>query len=261
MNDELLKQLAPVPRRQALLPPLKPEAELAMLCRLLFAEGYDDHIAGHISYRQADGTLLINPWELAWDEVRAGDVIRLDASGKVIEGDWNVTPAINLHVELYARRADVNLVVHNHSRYGTLWAGAHRVPPIYDQTAAQVDGELVLIDEYQGAVSGASEGARCAEGLGQAKWALLANHGVLVVASDIRQAHLRALTLEWRCRQAYLIEALGQGSAMDEGIANQMGSLVDGNGFPFLWEAMARRELRRDASVLDESQASQGIQF
>ena len=28
-------------------------------------------------------------------------------------------------------------------------------------------------------------------------------------------------------------------------------SITDDNGFPFLWEAMARRELRADPSVLD----------
>ena len=28
-------------------------------------------------------------------------------------------------------------------------------------------------------------------------------------------------------------------------------ALIDANGFPFLWEAMARSELRRDCSVLE----------
>ena len=250
MNEALLKQFAPVPRKQVLLPELTPRAQLAMLCRLLFAEGYDDHIAGHISYSQADGTLLMNPWELAWDELCARHIIRINAKGRVIEGDWNVTPAVNVHLEIHARRPDVGVIIHNHSRYGTLWAGAQRVPPIYDQTGGQVNGELVLVDEYQGTVNAASEGVRCAEGIGDAKWALLANHGVLVVANDIRQAHLRALTLEWRCRQAFLIESLGGGHPMDARQADQMGGMIDANGFPFLWEAMARRELRRDPDIL-----------
>lgn len=251
MNEEIMKQLAPVPRKKPLLPELSPRAELALLCRLLFAEGYDDHIAGHISFRQPDGTLLINPWELAWDELTEEDILRLDAAGKVIEGHWNVTPAINLHLEIYQRRADVNVVIHNHSRYGTLWANAGRVPPVYDQTSAQVDGELVFFDEYHGAVSDQSEGASCAEALGNAKWALLANHGVLVTAADIRQAHLRAITLEWRARQAYEVEALGGGRPMQPEVAEGMGAMIDGNGFPFLWEAMARRELRRHPEILN----------
>src|SRR5687767_15309937 len=89
------------------LPSLTPEAELALLCRMLFREGYDDHLAGHITYRQPDDTLLVNPWGLTWDEVTAGDMMRIDLDGNVIDGPWTVTPAIPLHVELHRARADV----------------------------------------------------------------------------------------------------------------------------------------------------------
>jgi L-fuculose-phosphate aldolase len=85
MDEDLMQKLAPVPRLVPLTPPLSPRAELALLCRLLFAEGYDDHIAGHVTLKQADGTILCNPWELAWDELKASDVITLDESGKVID--------------------------------------------------------------------------------------------------------------------------------------------------------------------------------
>ncbi len=249
--NELLKQLAPIPQKRPLLPALTPEAELALLCRVLYKEGYSDHIAGHISYKQDDGTMLVNPWELAWDELTAGDILRLDSKGKVIEGGWNVTPAINLHTEIHARRPDVKVIIHNHSRYGTVWANAGRVPPVYDQTSAQVSGELRLMDEYNATVNESSEGARCAELLGDAKWALLANHGVLIVANSISQAYLRAATLEWRSRTAFEVEALGGGKPLPEAMATSLGDMIDGNGFPFLWEAMARRELRTDSAILE----------
>lgn len=251
MNEELMKKYAPVERIKPLLPELTPQAELALLCRLLYAEGYNDHIAGHISFKQADGSILINPWELAWDELTASDILRLNQHGKVIEGHWNVTPAVNLHLEIHARRPDVNVIIHNHSRYGNVWANAQRIPPVYDQTSAQVNGELVLFDEYNTTVNAGDDAANCAEALGQAKWALLANHGVLIVAGSIRQAHLRALTLEWRCRQAWMVEALGGGRPMQKEVAEQTGEMVDSNGFPFLWEAMARKEIRREPAVLD----------
>ncbi len=254
MNEELMKQLAPVPRKRPLLPPLSPQAELALLCRVLFKEGYNDHIAGHISYLQDDGTMLVNPWELAWDELTESDIIRLDKNGKVIEGGWNVTPAINLHTEIHARRHDVKVIIHNHARYGTVWANARRVPPIYDQTSAQVNGELKLMDEYNATVNEASEGARCASLFGDSKWALLANHGVIVVANSISQAYLRAATLEWRCRTAFEVEALGGGKAIAPAVAEPLGDMVDSNGFPFYWEAMARRELRAAPEILDSVQ-------
>jgi ribulose-5-phosphate 4-epimerase/fuculose-1-phosphate aldolase len=251
MNEDLLARLAPVPRKEPLTPPLAPRAELALLCRTLFTEGYDDHIAGHVTMKQDDGSILCSPWELAWDELRARDVIRLDGQGRVIEGHWNVTPAIGLHLAIHALRSDVCVIVHNHSRFGTLWANARRIPPIHDQTSAQVDGDPVIIDEYNAPVNDLSEAENCARGLGQAKAALLANHGVLVVARDIRQAHLRALTLEWRCRQAWMTEAIGGGKPIPDPVAKRVGEMIDGNGFPFLWEAMVRRELRRDPAILE----------
>ena len=71
------------------------------------------------------------------------------------------------------------------------------------------------------------------------------------VARDIRQAHLRAITLEWRCKLAWRIETLGGGVPVAPETAYGIGSRADGSGFPFMWEAMARREIRRDPGVLD----------
>ena len=66
------------PSPDLLLPPLSPRQELAILARALYREGYEEHIAGHISYKQPDGTLLVNPYHLRWDEVRAEHICRID---------------------------------------------------------------------------------------------------------------------------------------------------------------------------------------
>ena len=42
-------------------PELTAAQELALLARILYREGYNDHLAGHITYRQPDGTFLVNP--------------------------------------------------------------------------------------------------------------------------------------------------------------------------------------------------------
>ncbi len=250
--NEMLKALAPNPGRYPLTPKLTPQAEVALLARVLLRDGYDDHIAGHISLRQDDGTLFVTPWELAWDEVTEEDIIRVDDTGKVIEGDWNVTPAISLHLALYQARPDINVVMHNHSRWGTLWADMLEVPEVFDQTGAQVNGDIALYSDYDGTVDQAEEAVLAARALGDAKWALLANHGVLIVANDIRQAHLRAVTLEWRSRQAWHLKVCRAGKPMDAQQADQLGAMIDGNSFPFLWEAMVRRELRADPTIVLE---------
>ena len=84
-----------------------------LLARTLWREGYDDHLAGHITYRQPDGTLLCNPWLLLWEELRPEDVLRIDLDGNVLEGDWPVPlghPAPPRAPQ--ARRDDVTVAVH-----------------------------------------------------------------------------------------------------------------------------------------------------
>jgi L-fuculose-phosphate aldolase len=250
INPAILKQFAPRPGRRPLLPELSEQAQVALMCRMLFQEGWNDHIAGHITYRLEDGSILTNPWELAWDEITASDVLTLNEAGEVTAGDWNVTPAIGLHIQLHQLRPDVNVVIHNHAHFSGIWANMHRVPAVYDQTSAYVDGPLPLYNEYEGTFEDGDKTMAAANALGNAKWALLANHGALVVGADLRQAHLRAITLEWRARRAYEVELAGGGVPLnDEQIA--AAAMPDANGFPFLWEAMARRELKRDISVLD----------
>ncbi|MFK7840813.1 MAG: class II aldolase/adducin family protein [Sphingorhabdus sp.] len=250
-SNPMLEKLAPRPGRFALLPELTARQELALFCRALHREGYDDHIAGHITVAEPDGTFLINPWELAWDEVTAADIIRVNADGIVIEGQWNVTPAVGLHLAVHKKRHDLKVVLHNHSRWGLVWSASGRVPPVYDQTSGQVEGDPVFYDEYAGTVDGASEAEAAAEALGQEKWALLKNHGVFVVGKDIRQAHLRAITLEHRCRLAWHVETLGEGQPITDPETLRVAQMSDDLGFPFLWEAMARKEIRLDPRVLE----------
>ncbi len=252
MNEELLRSFAPNPGRYKLAPDLTPKAKIALLARTLFDEGYDDHLAGHISCRQEDGSLLFTPWELTWDEITAADIIRVNNEGKVIEGDWNVTPAVTLHLEIYQRREDVNVVIHNHPRWSSVFAGMHKLPEVFDQTAAQVNGDIAFFSEYEGTVNQSNEAVATAEALGDAKWAILANHGAVVTAKNVRQAYLRAMTLEMRSKLAWHVITGGGGQPIDDAIVEQTGGMIDASGFPFLWEAMIRRALRKDPLIIEE---------
>jgi ribulose-5-phosphate 4-epimerase/fuculose-1-phosphate aldolase len=233
------------------IPDLSPQAEVALLARLLFHEGYDDHLSGHITFRQPDGTILATPWGLTWDEMCASDIMRMDADGNPLEGKWTITPAIPLHVELHKARHDVSVVVHNHPRYGTIWADLHRAPPVYDQTGSMIPDDPVVYDDFNGAVVEVDNAKACVEALGDGRMALLANHGVLVVGTDIQQAHHRSVFLEWRCRQAWHVEAIGNGVPVKDEVFKKFAAPFDYVSFPGLWEAMVRRELRRDPTVLD----------
>ena len=240
------------PEPGRLLPELSPRAELACLARALYREGYEEHIAGHISYKQPDGTLLVNPYHLRWDEVRAEHVCRIDLDGNVLEGEWFVSTAIQLHLELHRFRDDVNVAVHNHPRWGTVWAALKRVPPVHDQTSSLVDNDLVVHDEYGKPVGDSDEARAAVESLGKGKAALLGHHGVLVVGYDVGQVYARCMSLEWRCRMAWHVESLGGAEPMPAEASQRLARGIDRRGYPGLWEAMARQEIQLDPRVLQE---------
>lgn len=232
------------------MPELSAKAELALLARALDRIGYQDRIAGHITYRQDDGTLLTNPVRLRWDELTAADIMRIDMDGNVLEGPWTITPAIAMHLALHHARHDIRVAVHNHPQWSTIWADMHRVPPVYDQTSALVVGEIAIYDEYGGTFVDEIHAKSAVEALGDANSQLLANHGVLVVAPSIDLAYHRCHALEWRSKMAWHVEVAGGGVPLKPDVARAVGARFAEKPMIGLWESAARREIDADPAVL-----------
>jgi ribulose-5-phosphate 4-epimerase/fuculose-1-phosphate aldolase len=246
------RNIGDVPEVEKLMPDLGPYAEVALLARALHREGYDDHIAGHIAYLQPDGTFLVNPFELPWDEVRASDVMRIDGDGNVLEGGrWSASRALRMHLALHRLRHDLTVSVHNHPRYSTIWANLKRIPPVYDQTSALLDHDIALYEEWGGLVGEWESAEAVARALGDKPAALLAHHGVFVAGRSINEAYIRCMALEWRCRQAWMVEAIGPTAPMPREQTDVLANRINTVGYRALWEAMVRREIRHDPSVLD----------
>ncbi|WP_037570314.1 class II aldolase/adducin family protein [Phaeacidiphilus oryzae] len=242
-----------VPSPDKLIPDLTPAQEIALLARALWREGYDDHLAGHITYNLGDGTLLCNPWLLTWRELRPSEVIRIDLDGEVVEGEWPVPLGIPLHLALHRQRPGIGVAVHSHPRFGTVWADMAEVPQAYDQSSSLGGGgELVLVDEYGGGVDSPQAAGRAVAAMGGAELALLAGHGVLVLGSTVRAVHQRAVSLEQRCRNAWMVRAAG---SMAESRLPQWwrerSARGDGNRFIGFWEAAVRAELEAEPTLLD----------
>jgi L-fuculose-phosphate aldolase len=181
----------------------------------------------------------VNPNGLTWDEVRASDMMTMDADGNEISGRWTITPAITLHVELHRARDDIAVAIHNHSRWGTVWADLGRAPEIYDQTGALYHGGVAVFDEYWGSVDDAGNARAAAAAIGDSNVGLLANHGVVVLGRDIEQAYLRAMSFEWRCRQAWHIAAAGGGVPMNRDAARNYGDFFNTHPFTGLFTSRA----------------------
>ena len=188
---------------------LTPQQELACALRICAREGWRENLSGHITVATPDGGIWCNPWGLWWDEVTASDIIRLDADGEIVEGRWDVTPAVFLHTELHRSRPDAAVIVHNHPYHATLLAVMHERPRMVHQNSCIFDDELAFVDEYAG-IEDANDGKGRAREVGDASGILLAHHGAIVTAPTIAAACYKATTFERMCRFTYDILAAGR---------------------------------------------------
>ncbi len=247
-----------VPTREKLMPDVGEREELVLLARALWRAGYNDNLAGHITVRQSDDTLLCNPWLIRWDELRPEQVIRIDLAGKVVEGDWPVPLGIPLHLQLHALRGDVRWAMHNHPLFGTIWADLGEIPPILDQSSALGGGgDLTVLDEYEGPVNDPATARRAVEAMGESQLALLAGHGVFVLGGSARAVYQRAIALEQRSQRAWHVRAAGADPVSRLPAAHLAAMKAgDGEGFRGFWEAAVRAELRADPTLLQEARST-----
>ncbi len=231
--------------------------KIACAARILDGEGYALNVAGHITVVRDgvdDGSMWCTPYGLWWGEVTASDILIIDADGEVIEGRWDVTPAVFIHTELHRARPDARVVIHNHPYYGSLLSTMHRLPEITEQQACMFDGDIALFDTYTGGVDDASGGRHLANAVGSATAVILANHGVLIAGETTEQAAYRASNFERVCRLNY--DAMLTGCPSEPVPPEQRETLKEAINshhmtVRYYWEGAVRRLLRDAPEVLD----------
>lgn len=177
--------------------------QVAWACRIVAAGGYADLTLGHVSARDADGTIWIKRKGVALDEVEAEDVVSLSetASGLHLE--------TVLHEGVYRARPDVGSVVHGHPPYATaLGATGAKLELLTHDGILFADGvgrfsdpDLIVDDTKGDAVAAALGGRRAL---------LMENHGVLVVGKDVPWTVLTAVTLERAAQLQSIAGTIGE---------------------------------------------------
>jgi ribulose-5-phosphate 4-epimerase/fuculose-1-phosphate aldolase len=232
---------------------LSPHQALAVALRHLDDVGFCENLTGHITWQlPGEETLLVNPWGLWWSEVKASDILTIDDKGKVLAGPWDVTPAFHIHTELHRQRPDARVVVHNHPMNVTVLAGLGILPEIIHQNSAMFADELVFVNEYDGEVDSASAGAALAERMGDASVAVLASHGVVVVAPTIEEATYKSVMFERMCDIYYRALLTGRTpiTIAPEHLKPMKASLIERAAQAY-WDGAVRQLLAVEPAVLD----------
>jgi ribulose-5-phosphate 4-epimerase/fuculose-1-phosphate aldolase len=230
----------------------KARRELAAAFRLAAHYGWDDHVATHMSARLPDGTFLMNPLGLLFEEVTASSLMRLDLDGNVLEIPDGLSlnmPGFGVHSAVLIGRPDMNAAMHFHTHDGAAVSAQKEGLLPLCQNALNVWGDVGYHD-FEGIVDAARERESLGRDLATKHMLLLRNHGTLSCGRSIASAFYRISALEWACTAQ--VRALSMGreiilpsqSVIDGMVTVQNPGWVDGFAEQRFWPAMLRKAER-----------------
>ena len=227
----------------------KLRVDLAAAYRLVSLYGWSDLVFTHISARipGPEHQFLINPYGLLFEEITASSLIRIDQqANKLHDSPYPVNPAgFTIHSCVHAAREDAGCVVRTNSRAGiAVSAKKEGLLPISQQSTFVLPS--LAYHGYEGVALRDDEKPRLAADLGDARFLILCNHGLLTVGASVAEAFLAMYTLENACR--IQIDAQSGGSELIHvdprilvGMAQVLKHVTADQGAQIAWPALLRR--------------------
>ncbi|MCI1002643.1 aldolase [Ochrobactrum sp. C6C9] len=188
--------------------------DLAACFRAAADIGLSEGICNHFSV-VAPGSnelFLVNPFGLAFSEIRASDLLVCDFEGNVLEGDG--TPedtAFFIHSRIHKLVPRARVALHTHMPYATALSIVEGQPLKWaGQNALRFYGRTLVDEAYNGLALDMTEGDRIAASLGDAEIVFMRNHGVMVVGNTIAEAWDDLYYLERACELQVMAESTGR---------------------------------------------------
>ena len=182
---------------------------------------------GNASERDPEtGHIVIKPSGVPYNELKAEQMVVLDAEGKQIEGDLSPSSDAPTHLVLYRHFKNIGGVVHSHSEWATSWAQAGRSLPPYGTTHAdyfygeipctrpltkeEIEGNYemntgkVIVETFKGLDYESIPGV------------LVHGHGPFTWGKDGNDAIHNAVVIEEVAKMAFRTEVLGFRNPLDQ---------------------------------------------
>jgi len=183
-------------------------ADIVEVGRRLYARGYTASNDGNISVRLDAGRLLMTPTGVCKGFMTPNMMVITDLDGKKLTGDRDASSEIQMHLEAYRRRPDVQAVVHAHPPIATGFAVAGI--PLDRAVLAEVVCTLGSVPIAEYATPSTKELPEAVRQYVQAHdGMLLANHGALTLGKDLYSAYYKMETIEHFAKISLVARLLG----------------------------------------------------
>lgn len=189
---------------------MKDEREAVVeYCIKLIEHGLTKGTGGNISiFNRQERLMAISPSGLDYYKTKPEDVVVLDLNDNIIEGKRKPSSEYNLHRIFYQERDDCNSIVHCHSMFcGVLACLRWTIPASHYLIG--LAGKDVRCAEY--ATFGTQDLAVNAfKAMKDRHAVLLANHGLLAVATNLPSAFNIAEEIEFCAEMYYRAKCVGE---------------------------------------------------
>src|SRR4051795_4048778 len=183
-------------------------ADIVEVGRRLYARGYTASNDGNISVRLDDRRLLMTPTGVCKGFMDARMMCVTDLEGRKLEGERSPSSEIQMHLEVYRERPEIQAVVHAHPPVATAFAVAGI--PLDRAVLAEVVTTLGSIPIAEYATPSTSELPDAVRKYIKAHdGMLLANHGALTVGGDLFSAYYKMETIEHFAKISLVARMLG----------------------------------------------------
>lgn len=226
-----------------------PRFQIALARRILYREGLDSQIGGHVSLRvPGEDAFLVTPYQY-FDETLPEHVMKVGFDLRLLEAG-TLPPAVgtNFHASVYRSRPDVNCVIHTHGFFQSVLSTTGRpFDTFYDYASLFLDDVAYWNDDTS--LTPEREGDLMAEALGSKRVMLMGHHGALHVGDTLENAVIEAIVFELSCR--YQVAAMQiDGKPLDRASAESYRHAYLTYGFRRdMWAANVRRSRRSDPDL------------
>jgi len=191
--------------------------ELIAVAREMNRTGLNRGTSGNLSVRTG-GAMLITPSGLPYEQMCAADIVRAeidDAPEPVFDGRRKPSSEWRIHFDIYRNRPDAQAVLHAHPVHCTAVACLRRPLPPFHYMVAVAGGRDVRCAPY--ATFGSQElSEHVLAALHDRRACLMANHGLLCLAPDLRAALALAVEIEQLARSYLECLAVGEPVILDD---------------------------------------------
>jgi L-ribulose-5-phosphate 4-epimerase len=169
---------------------------------------------GNISVRLSDGTFLVTPSGMIYEEMTPEDIVRVDASGAPLESTRRPSSDTPALLYIFRNMPWVNAVIHTHQPWATAAGLVTDLLPACLVT--QIDANRSDVHVAPFTPSGEKQMGVLTVQYAHDAWAvILKHHGVMAYGPSLKDALFSAVYLEEAAQTYMIARAVGPVPALD----------------------------------------------